>query len=75
MTGKEVYESQLFFDLEYFIIFFFSDAFYKTIELMSLLRKDKISDINFLFKLTLLSYILLIFVFNLILIFLITKIQ
>ena len=70
MTAEEVYNSDLFFDLEYFIIYFFSDAFYKTIELMSDLRIQKIKAIEKLFKLTLVVYICLIFLLNLLLILL-----
>ena len=33
MTGEQVYDSDLFFELEYFIIFFFSDAFIKLLKL------------------------------------------
>ncbi len=63
MTGEQVYESDLFFELEYFIIFFFSDAFYKTIEIMKDLRIEKIDGISTLFKFTLLIYIILIVLF------------
>ena len=73
MTAEEVYNSDLFFDLEYFIIFFFSDAFYKTIELMSDLRIHKIKVIKKLFELTLVYYICLIFLLNFLLILLIYR--
>ena len=72
-TAEEVYNSDLFFDLEYFIIFFFSDAFYKTIELMSDLRIQKIKVIENLFELTLVWYICLILLLNLLLVLLIYR--
>ena len=75
MTAEQVYESDLFFELEYFIIFFFSDAFYKTIEIMKDLRIEKIDGISTLFKFTLLIYIILIVLFGNILIYLIHRLK
>ena len=75
VTAEKVYESDLFFEFEYFIIYFFSDAFYKTIELMSDLRIQKIHSIDKLFKLTLILYMVLIFLLYLLLIFLVHKMK
>ena len=75
LTGELVYESDLFFDFEYFIIYFFSDAFYKTIELMSDLRIQKINSIKKLFELTLILYLALIFLLYMLLIFLVHKMK
>ncbi len=75
VTGEQVYESDLFFDFEYFIIYFFSDAFYKTIEIMSDLRIEKIKSIKKLFELTLILYMVLIFIFYILLIFLVHKMK
>ena len=74
MSGEQVYESDLFFELEYFI-FFFSDAFYKNIEIMKDLRIEKIDGISTLFKFTLLIYIILIVLFGNILIYLIHRLK